>query len=113
MSRYLIDVNLPRRIDLWKGDDFEFVVDIDDEWTDSEIWDYARLNNLTIVSKDADFSHRMMTSEPPPRVIHIRVGNMRLHEFGQFIELAWTPTAAVSQEHKLVNLFRDRIEGIA
>lgn len=57
MSKYLIDVNLPRRIAVWSGNDFEFVTDINDEWTDSQIWEYGKLKDLTIVTKDADFSH--------------------------------------------------------
>jgi len=113
MSKFLIDVNLPRRIDTWRGVDFEFIVDINDEWTDTEIWEYARLHNLTIVSKDADFSHRIVLAEPPPRIIHIKIGNMRLRDFRSFIELVWNSACVVSSEHKLVNVFRDRIEGVA
>jgi transposase len=48
MSKYLIDVNLPRRIVAWSGHNFEFVVDINDEWTDSQIWEYGKLKDLTI-----------------------------------------------------------------
>lgn len=113
MSKYLIDVNLPRRVGVWTGNDFEFVADINDEWSDSEIWEYAKLNGLTIVTKDADFSHRIILSEPPPRIIHIKIGNMRLRELRAFLELIWDSTCAVSREHKLVNVFRDRVEGVA
>lgn len=113
MSKFLIDVNLPRRIKCWQGADFEYVVDIDDGWTDSKIWEYARIHELTVVSKDADFSHRIVLASPPPRVIHIKVGNMRLRDFSAFIELVWSSACAVSVEYKLVNVFRDRIEGVS
>ncbi len=113
MSKFLIDVNLPRRIPCWQGADFEYVVDMDDEWTDSKIWEYARIHELTIVSKDTDFSHRIVLASPPPRIIHIKVGNMRLRDFRAFVELVWNTACAVSTEYKLVNVFRDRIEGVA
>lgn len=85
MSKYLIDANLPRRVAVWSGNDFEFVTDINDEWTDSQIWEYGKLNDITIVTKDADFSHRIILAEPPPRIIHTRIGNMRLHELRSFL----------------------------
>jgi len=58
MTRYLIDANLPSKIDLWRSPEFEFVNQINEGWTDSEIWDYAKKSDLTIVTKDSDFSHR-------------------------------------------------------
>jgi len=71
VKKYLIDVNLPRYFSLWAGEEYEHVVNIDDEMQDSEVWQYAKENNLTIVTKDADFSELMLLNEPPPRVIHI------------------------------------------
>ena len=69
MARYLIDANLPRRLTIWHDTAFEWVSDHDDRWSDSQVWDYARLNDLVIVTKDADFSNRVMLSAPPPRVV--------------------------------------------
>jgi predicted nuclease of predicted toxin-antitoxin system len=72
MKKYLIDANLPARISAWQTDEFEFVNSINDQWSDGEIWDYAEANNLVIVTKDADFSHRIMFAAPPPKIIHIK-----------------------------------------
>lgn len=80
MNRYLIDANLPRRIAQWQGERFLHVVELGDEWTDTQIWEFARQNDHAIVTKDADFSHRIIVSIAPPKVIHLRVGNMRLHK---------------------------------
>jgi predicted nuclease of predicted toxin-antitoxin system len=55
--------------------------DIGETWTDTQIWQYAREQDLIIVSKDTDFSDRVMVSNPPPRVVHIRFGNMRMRDF--------------------------------
>jgi predicted nuclease of predicted toxin-antitoxin system len=82
------------------------------EWSDSQIWLYARENNLTVVTKDIDFSNRIILSKPPPRFIHIKVGNMRLSSFRQFMIDNWERIAQVSKSNKLVNVYLDKITGI-
>lgn len=112
MKKYLIDVNLPYHFSLWNSDEFIHQKDIDDEWTDEQIWNYAKKNDLTIVSKDADFSNRIILSVPPPKVIHIRFGNLKFNEFFKILTDNWTEIQNLNAKYKLVNVFRDRIEGI-
>jgi len=45
MKKYLIDVNLPYYFSLWNKEDFIYQKDINDEWTDEQIWDYALRTN--------------------------------------------------------------------
>ncbi len=112
MAKYLIDANLPYRFSLWRGDDFIHQNDLGDEWTDTQIWNYAKENNLTIVTRDADFSNRIIFHNPPPKVIHIRYGNMKMREFFIVLTAIWNDVIELSEDHKLVNIFRDRIEAI-
>ena len=112
MARYLIDVNLPYYFSIWRGPDFLHVRDLDDEWSDTQVWSYARQENLTIVSKDADFSDRVLLNDPPPRMIHIRLGNVRMRDFHQAIAGRWEEICDLSQRCKLVQVFADRLEGI-
>jgi predicted nuclease of predicted toxin-antitoxin system len=42
---------------------------------DGRVWEYARDNGLTIVSKDNDFRQRSFLDGAPPKVIWLRVGN--------------------------------------
>ena len=42
---------------------------------DSEIWDYARKNNLIIVTNDEDFIDFMNVKGFPPKVILLKIGN--------------------------------------
>jgi len=112
MKKFLVDANLPIKVSSWESEIFEFVSLINQEFSDGEIWNYAKQRNLTIVTKDADFSHRIMTSSPPPKIIHIKIGNLRLREFKALIEKLWPLAEEISSTHKLVNVFPDRIEGV-
>lgn len=42
---------------------------------DVAIWEYARQNNLLIVSKDNDFRQLSFLKGPPPKVVWLSVGN--------------------------------------
>ena len=112
MKKYLIDVNLPRYFSLWASDEYQHVVDINDELTDSEIWHYAKQHQLTIVSKDADFSDLVLLNNPPPKVIHIKVGNLKMRDFHQALSKVWTEVCLLSEDYKLVPVYLDRIEGV-
>jgi len=74
--------------------------------------DYAMANDLTIVSKDADFSQRALLSYRGPTVVHIRVGNMRLKEFHEVIERHWFWVIDHHARYRVVNLHVDRIEAV-
>lgn len=112
MARFLIDVNLPYYFSLWRTPDFLYVRDIDDTWTDTQVWSFAKRESLTIVSKDADFSDRALREPPPPRVIRIRFGNMKMRQFHARITRLWPDICALSERYRLVNVFEDRLEGI-
>jgi len=43
--------------------------------TDSQIWDYARLNDYCIVTFDADFYDLSLVRGTPPKIIWFRMGN--------------------------------------
>jgi predicted nuclease of predicted toxin-antitoxin system len=43
--------------------------------TDDEIWNYSKVNEFTIISKDTDFRERSFVRGAPPKVIWLDVGN--------------------------------------
>jgi predicted nuclease of predicted toxin-antitoxin system len=110
--RILIDENLPEDISCWKSQDFIHAKTLGAKVSDGEIWNFVRQNNLTIVSKDTDFSNRILVSNPPPHVIHLRIGNMRFQALDEFISKNWNEIQRLSEKHKLVNVYLDSIEGI-
>jgi predicted nuclease of predicted toxin-antitoxin system len=46
-----------------------------DRATDAEVWDFARLNDFTLVTKDADFNDLTALRGFPPKVVWLRIGN--------------------------------------
>lgn len=112
MPKFLIDVNLPYHFSLWNGDDYIHQIDINDEWTDSQIWNHAKQNDLTIITKDTDFSNRVIFHQPPPKVIHVRLGNLKIRDFFVAINSVWDEVLELNRDHKLVTIFHDRIEAI-
>jgi len=112
VCRYIVDANLPYYFSLWHKDNYEHVIDINPHMKDSEIWEYAKKNKLTIITKDADFSDRVLLSSPPPRVIHIRLGNMKIKTFHKILDNIWQDVLEMSKEYKLVKVYEDKIEAI-
>ena len=43
--------------------------------TDEDVWEYARANGFTIVSKDSDFQQRSLLYGHPPKLVWLRIGN--------------------------------------
>jgi predicted nuclease of predicted toxin-antitoxin system len=87
--------------------------DLDDCWPDSEIWQYAKEYQMTIVTKDADFYDWILLSDPPPKVIHLRIGNMKIRELFAFLQRHWNEITELSETHKLVSVYQHKIECVA
>jgi predicted nuclease of predicted toxin-antitoxin system len=112
MAGYLIDANLPRWFSLWSGREFVFVHELGPDWSDTQIWRYASAQTLTIVTKDADFSDRVLATDVGPNVIHFRIGNLTIRELHTFLAGTWGQVCRMSANFRLVQVYRDRIEGV-
>jgi len=51
-------------------------IDLPKPASDTEIWNYAAVNDYVIVTQDSDFLNFLEIKGFPPKVILIRVGNM-------------------------------------
>lgn len=112
MPRFLIDVNLPYYFSLWNTEEYIHQMDVAPRAKDKDIWQYAIAHNLVIITKDSDFSTRMLLSDPPPRVIHIRLGNMDMKTFHQVISSCWPEAIQMVEHYKLVTVYKGHIESI-
>lgn len=53
--------------------------------SDEEVWEYARTNGFTIISKDSDFQQRSLLYGHPPKIIWLRLGNCTREKLLQLI----------------------------
>jgi predicted nuclease of predicted toxin-antitoxin system len=82
--KLLFDQNISRRVLTALGDVFPesahvFHLEMACE-DDLMIWNYARENGFTIVTKDKDFLQRSVLMGHPPKIIHLRLGNCTVEE---------------------------------
>lgn len=77
MTGFLFDENLPAVSGLSSKFSVTHVTSLAARMSDTEVWEHAERDDLVIVTKDADFSQRVILASPPPRVVHLRIGNMR------------------------------------
>jgi predicted nuclease of predicted toxin-antitoxin system len=78
--KLLLDENLSRRIVPLLVTDFPGTMQVTllgmERATDMEIWEYARDNGFSIVSKDADFYDLSLLKGAPPKIIWLKSGNV-------------------------------------
>ncbi|MBF0500529.1 MAG: DUF5615 family PIN-like protein [Candidatus Riflebacteria bacterium] len=110
MKGFLFDENLPAKIHFSPSFPVIHVSILGKSPSDSQIWEYAKENDFAIVTKDVDFSDRLMVDISPARVVHLRLGNMRKRIFHEFLANVWPQIETLIISHKLVNVYFDRIE---
>jgi predicted nuclease of predicted toxin-antitoxin system len=52
---------------------------------DLELWEFAKRQNLIIVTQDSDFNDLTSLHGFPPKVIWIRVGNLKTHQIADML----------------------------
>lgn len=113
MNGFLLDENLPARLTFTPSLPVTHAHEHGSNPTDSQLWQIAAANDLVIVTKDTDFSDRILVSAPPPRIVHLRFGNLRRKDFHQFLAAAWPRIEALLPASKLVCVYSDRIEAFS
>ena len=77
--RLLFDENLSHKLAALLADSFPDSIHVRDiglkAADDIDVWNYAKTNELIIVSKDADMHERSFLLGYPPKIIWIRLGN--------------------------------------
>lgn len=113
MKAFVFDENVPNRLTFSTGLP---VLDAESALgpsaTDRALWDFARARDGVIVTKDADFATRIMAESPPPWIVHLRFGNLRFRAYHALLARVWPRIEALLPQHKLINVFTDRIEAI-
>jgi predicted nuclease of predicted toxin-antitoxin system len=55
------------------------------EADDDAVWEFARANGFTIVTKDSDFDQRAFLLGPPPKVVWVHLGNCTTRDVEQLL----------------------------
>ncbi len=113
MKGFLFDQNLPARLIFTPSLPVVSTTTLGPNLTDTELWTHARQERLVIVSKDTDFSERIIVDTSPPWVVHLRFGNLRKREYHAHLARVWPQVETLLKSHKLVNVYLDRIEGVS
>jgi predicted nuclease of predicted toxin-antitoxin system len=111
MSKYLIDANLPYRLQVFNSIDFVFSRDFGIEKDDLIIWNYAKEHKLTIITRDFDFCQLLLSHGFPPRIIWIRLHGIKTKQLGQILLKHWPEIATLSSEHGLVEVLETKLVG--
>ncbi|AFY50427.1 hypothetical protein Nos7524_4682 [Nostoc sp. PCC 7524] len=87
--KLLFDQNLSRKLVTRLADIFPNASHVQfyelAEKTDTEIWEFAKLNDFCIVTQDADFAERSRLYGSPPKVVWLRCGNAPTHQVESLI----------------------------
>ena len=110
MTGLILDENLPTNLAFKPSLPVVHCSSLGKRVTDEAIWNHAHKHELVIVSKDADFSARIMASQPPPWVVHLRFGNIRLSEYHALLASVWPKVESLLLENKLICVYQNRIE---
>jgi predicted nuclease of predicted toxin-antitoxin system len=113
MKGFRFDENLPSRLTFRPALPVIPSSALGDSVTDTQVWEVATRDDLCIVTKDGDFSGRMILHTPPPWVVHLRFGNLRRREFHASLARVWPQVEALLKTHKLVNVYANRVEGVS
>ena len=112
MKGFFFDENLPSRLTFKPGLPVVTTTSLGSSPTDTQVWEFAQRRELVIVSKDADFSERIILRMPPPWVVHLRFGNLRRKEYHALLARVWPQVETLLKTYKLVNVYADRVEGV-
>ena len=110
MNGFLFDENLPCRLTFTPSLPLITSTSLGASPSDMTLWNHGRDHSLVIVTKDTDFSDRIMLAAPPPWIVHLRFGNLRRKDFHALLAKMWPHIEALLPAHKLICVYRDRIE---
>jgi len=79
---------------------------------DEEIWEYAKANGFTIVSRDSDFQERSILRGSPPKLIWVRTSNSSSKEIASLLRSALPALLAFVENEEDTCLILSRLSGV-
>ncbi len=113
MSRLLIDENLPFSLVRLLDADCLHASEIAAQASDSLLWKTARENKWMILTRDTDFFDRLLVHGAPPKVIWVRMGNIRKNALIELLTQRWPAVQQLLGSNDLVEMHLDRLEALS
>ncbi len=67
-------------------------------WENITHYTIGKVGGVSNYTKDTDFSDMIMLNNPPPRIIHIKLGNMKMRQFHQQTSKIWDDVCLMSEK---------------
>jgi predicted nuclease of predicted toxin-antitoxin system len=112
VKHLLIDENLPASIARILPVDSSHATDVADRPSDRQLWDYARSRGWNILTRDTDFFDRIMLDGSPPKVIWVRLGNIRKRDLEAKLLQLWPSIVNLLEDSDLVEIHPDSLEAV-
>jgi len=112
VKHLLIDENLPASLALLLPVTCSHATDVAQQPTDDELWLYARQRDWTILTRDTDFFDRLMLEGPPPKIIWVRLGNIRKAELESLLSRLWPTIGTLLSNADLVEVHPTTLEAV-
>ena len=110
MNHLLVDENLPASLLDHLPIDGSHASKIGERPTDLQLWRHARKNNWVILTRDTDFFDRLMLEGPPPKVIWVRLGNIRKRDLERTLLQLWPKITEQLMEADLIEIHPHALE---
>lgn len=115
--KFIIDAHLPKSICaafISAGQEAVHTSELPlgNDTQDNEILVLAVQEQATVVSKDNDFYHSFLLYRQPPKLVVVKVGNMKLKAVRLLFEAQAANIVESLRGHDLIELHPDKIIGI-
>jgi predicted nuclease of predicted toxin-antitoxin system len=111
---FIIDAHLPRVICTYfknQGHQAIHTLELPEKnlTDDTEIAQIAFEKGAIVISKDSDFYHSFLLHRKPPKLVLVKVGNMRLPELRNLFEQEALKIAELMKVHSLIEVHQNQI----
>ena len=110
MNHLLVDENLPTSLVGLLPVEASHARELGERLTDFQLWHHARQNDWVILTRDTDFFDRLMLEGPPPKVIWVRLGNIRRRDLEGMLLRLWPKIRELLVEADLVEVHAHALE---
>lgn len=113
MKHLLIDENLPASLAAALPVPSSHATDLGIQPSDQQLWKHCRERDWTVLTRDTDFFDMIMLHGPPPKIVWIRLGNIRKAELHAKLIREWDAIRELLTQADLVEVHPDSLEGIS